>query len=77
MSGKKLEKFILEQLPALPVGFWILEDLHYKAACVPLEDTAEHGGATIHSVAECSFMRICAMLAVKVVGDTSPDGVKS
>ena len=75
MSGKKLEKFILEQLPALPVGFWILEDLHYKAACVPLEDTAEHGGHTIHEVAAISFMHICALLAVKVVGNTKPAGV--
>lgn len=75
LSGKELLEFVKEQVGSLPVGFWILEDLHYEAALVPLEDTCDHGGATIHACAETSFMRICAKLAVCTVGSADPPGV--
>lgn len=68
LSGSALVAFVQDQVAALPVGFWILEDLHFEAAVVPLDETAEHGGATIHACAEVSFMRICALLAVRFVG---------
>lgn len=76
MDGEELHEFVKEQVGSLPVGFWVLTDLHYEAALIPLQDTAEHGGATIHAVAECSFMRICALLAACVVGDPTPSSVR-
>lgn len=52
-----------------PVGFWLLTGQSLEVACVPYDDAGGNDGSTYQ--ANRTAKRLCAKLAVKVLGDGS------